>query len=157
MNTVLILVFGTAGGCFIGLALAKRSRERTEYFRCLLELCAQIESGISFREEKLEDILSGVEVRSESLKKNIADYLTFVRGGELKIENRLLSEKEKAEIKDFFSRLGSFDVETQLSELRRNRDKFAMRLDLATRKSDKSASYIKLGSLFGLLVGILLI
>ncbi len=159
MNSILILAFGTASGCFFGLAFARFGREKAAFYRSLVELCAHIESGICFKGEKIEDILVGAKVRSEALRQNINDYLAFIRGGEqLKLNNRLLSAEEKAEVMDFFSRLGTFDAETQLSELRRQNAVFTRRLEVAAHKDEKhGGNYIKLGSLFGLLFGILLI
>lgn len=158
MNTLLILALSTASGCFIGLALAKRNREREEYFRCLVELCSRIETNICFKGEKLEDVLKGTEIGSDALSRNVGDYLVYIGGGEFKSDCKLLSKEENEEVREFFARLGKSDAETELNELRRRKAMFDRRLNVAAEKNKTQSSMcVKLGSLFGLLVGILMI
>lgn len=158
MNSILIVVFGAAGGCLIGVALAKRNRAREAYYGSLIELCAYLETNLRFKEERTEEVLGGAEIASEALKQNIREYISYINGGELKIECEFLNEKERDEVKKFFSRLGKFDAETELNELHRHKAEFERRFALAAEKNkSQSAMYIKLGSLMGILVGILLI
>ncbi len=158
MNVLMILAFGGAGGCFIGLAIAKKNRERERYYKSLVELCARIISFISFKEERIEEILRGAEVSSAALKRNIASYLAYIGGEEFKLECDLISKAEREEVKDFFLVLGKFDAETQVAEVRRRQSEFESRLGAISRKNDRQGNmYVKLVFLSGLLAAILLI
>ena len=158
MNSLFIAVLSSFCGFMIGLALTKRNKERENYYRDAVKLCSHLINNISYKADKISSVISGAEVDSAALKKNIAEYETYLGGGEFSLSDNCLTKKEGADVKAFFMELGRYDGDTQLSELRRREGEFKQKFNDIKAKNDKQGNmYIKLGLLVGLLIGILLI
>ncbi len=158
MNAIFILVLSSFCGFMLGLALSKRDREREAYYRDAAKLCAKLIDNISYKADKMADVLDDIEISSDSLKKNLGEYKSFLNGDKLNVSANCLSKTEAAQIREFFTCLGRTDGDTQIVELKRNENEFNSKYGEIKTKNDKHGNmYIKLGLLFGLLVGILLI
>ncbi|MBR2970567.1 MAG: hypothetical protein IKC48_02080 [Clostridia bacterium] len=158
MNGVLIVALSALCGLMIGIALTKRQREREAYYREFSGLCAHIISNISYRADKIADVVSGIEWQSSALQKNVEEYKAYVSGGELSLSQGVLTKAELAAVKEFFVRLGRYDGETQLAELKQRQNELALCYKEIKDKNDKQGNmYVKLGFLAGLLLGILLV
>ncbi|MBE5730563.1 MAG: hypothetical protein E7350_01250 [Clostridiales bacterium] len=158
MNSVLIVALCALCGLMIGLSLTKRQREREAYYREFNGLCAHIISNISYRADKIADVVDGIEWQSSALRKNMEEYKAYVSGGELSLTQGVLTKGELAAVKEFFLRLGRYDGETQLAELKQRQSELTIRYKEIKDKNDIQGNmYVKLGFLAGLLLGILLI
>ena len=158
MNGIFITALSSFGGLMVGLALSRRGKEREEYYNDVVRLCSYLISNISFKADKIASVLASAEVRSVALKKNLNEYKAYIEGGEFAMSENCLTKGEAAYVKEFFIRLGRYDGDTQLNELKRCECEFeAKHKDIKTKNDKQGNMYIKLGLLFGLLVGILLI
>ncbi len=158
MNSIFIAVLSSFCGFLLGLSLSNRGREREAYYRDVTKLCSGLIDNISYKADKILSVLDNIEINSAALKKNISEYKAYLKGDELSISSNCLTKVETARVKEFFSRLGRTDGETQIGELKRTESEFKHKYGEIKEKNDKQGNmYIKLGLLFGLLVGILLI
>lgn len=158
MNGILIAALGALSGCLIGLALTRRSKEKEKYYCDIVELCAHIINHISYKAEKLSEVIGSAGVCSAALRRNLEQYKTYLSGGELNISADILTKSECEQVKEFFSELGKYDGDTQIGEIKRRCHDFEQKYKRIKEKNDKQGNmYIKLGFLFGLLVGVLLL
>lgn len=158
INAAFIIMLGAFSGMMVGLALCRRDRERELYYGGLVKLCAIMANNVSFRSDKIASVIGEAEVESKALKQNLSEYISYLSGGELKLSCGRLNKSELAAVSEFFTRLGRYDSETQLSELKRNELEFRQKFDEIKQKNVKQGNlYAKLGLLFGALVGILLV
>lgn len=158
MSSVLIVALSALCGLMLGLSLTKRQREREAYYRDFSGLCAHIISNISYRADKITDVVGAIDTQSSALQKNVDEFKAYVRGGELSLSQGVLTKAELAAVKEFFVRLGRYDGETQLADLRQRQNELMLRYKEIKEKNDKQGNmYVKLGFLAGLLLGILLI
>ena len=158
MNRIFIAVLSSFCGFMIGLALTRRGKEREQYYRDAVKFCSQLINNISYKSDKISGVIDCTEVSSAALKKNLSEYKAYIAGGEFVFSNNCLTKGEALSIKEFFTQLGRYDGETQINELRRRESEFKQKHCDLKEKNDKYGNmYIKLGLLFGLLVGILLI
>lgn len=158
MNSIFIAVLSSFCGFMIGLALTRRGKEREHYYRDAVKFCSQLINNISYKADKISGIIDCTEVSSAALRKNLNEYKAYIAGGEFVFSDNCLTKSEAMTIKEFFVRLGRYDGETQISELRRCENEFKQKYCQLKEKNDRYGNmYIKLGLLFGLLVGILLI
>ncbi len=158
MNSIFIAVLSSFCGFMLGLAMSKRDKERENYYCESMKLCSWLIDNISYKADRLASILESVEIASPFLKKNISEYKAYLGGAALTVSSGCLTKCEAAQVKEFFSRLGRSDGETQIGELKRYESQFGSKYRELKEKNDRYGNmYIKLGLLFGLLVGILLI
>ncbi len=158
MNSLLIIALSSLSGLIVGVFITRTAKEREEYYDGIKKLCSFLISNISFKADKITKILGNAHIVSWGLKKNVEEFFEYVNGGELRIINHGLKKEEHAEIKEFFSQLGRYDGETQVTELKKFESLFAQKYNEIKSVNEKQSNmYIKLGLLTGLLVGILLI
>ena len=159
MSTSLFMVFmACVAGVMGGLVLSNRTRNRERYFAELLNLMDRLISDISFLQQPVDQILKMFECKSVHLSKNISEYLDFTQGCDFSFSGTVLTKREAEIIKDFFDRLGTLDLNSQLNELSAKRSLFAQFHAAAEKRNNSfGKAYIKLGFLAGLAVGILLI
>lgn len=142
----------------IGLALCRRGKEREQYYKDFVKLCSYLINNISFKSDKIASVIASAEIKSSALKKNLLEYKAYIDGNEFVLSENCLTKGEAASVKEFFIELGRYDGETQLGDLKRREGEFGTKYGELKAKNDKQGNmYIKLGLLFGLLVGILLI
>lgn len=158
MNGIFIAVLCSFCGFLLGTAFAKRGKERELYYRDAAKLCSGLIDNISYKADKISSVLDKIEIDSAALKKNISEYKAYLGGKELILSPNCLTKNETVRVKEFFSCLGRTDGETQIGELKRSESEFRQIYSEIKEKNDKQGSmYIKLGMLFGLLIGILLL
>ena len=158
MNSIFIAVLSSFCGFMIGLALARRGKEREQYYRDAVKFCSYLINNISYKADRIAGVIDCAEVNSAALKKNLQEYKAYIAGGEFVFSDNCLTKSEASSVKEFFTQLGRYDGETQLNELRRRESEFKQKHCELKEKNDQQGNmYIKLGLLFGLLVGILLI
>ncbi|MBR2968012.1 MAG: hypothetical protein IKC35_04480 [Clostridia bacterium] len=133
-------------------------KDKERYYCSIVKLCSCLISNISFRADKMLKILNEAEIDSPYLKKNVSEYMSYLKGGQLKLSANRLTTAELNQINEFFGRLGRSDGQTQLAELKKFEGEFAQKYVEIKEKNDKQGNmYAKLGLLSGLLIGILLV
>lgn len=158
INSVFIVMLSAFSGLMIGLALSRRDRERELYYKDIVKLCSVMSNNISFKSDKIISVIETAEFESKALKKNLSEYKQYLNGGQLKLTDNCLNKAETARVRQFLNELGRYDGETQLNELSRTEGEFKLKYNELKEKNNKQGNmFIKLGLLFGALIGILLI
>jgi len=157
MTTRLFIVFlCCVAGVMCGLALSNKTRHREKYFAQLLMFMDRLFSDIGFLQNTIEQIVIGFECKSTHLAKNLNEYAGFINGNELKLTQGVLTKRELELVKDFFIRLGTLDLSSQLDELSAKKAMFTQIFEAAKQRNKSyGKAYIKLGFLLGLGLGIL--
>lgn len=158
MNGIFVAALSSFVGFLFGFMLFKRQKERELYYFGATKLCSTLINNISYKADKISSVINSFDGGCVSLKKNLNEFRTYLGGGEFKMSENCLTASEANTIKEFLLGLGKYDGETQLMELNRCEAEFKARYGELKAKNDKQGNmYIKLGLLFGLLVGILLL
>lgn len=152
-----IVCLSLTASAMIGLAYTKKNKSRVTYFESCVKLTEKLIADISFRRDNLCTILCEFAQNDTSdLRKQIekfcaSPYGNFTVGGGLKAA-------EKQRIGEFFSSLGSSDLQTQLTTLESYKAYFAEKHREENEKYKKTGNLaLKLSILFGLAVGILIL
>ncbi len=152
---IFILLWGTAGA-YVGILLKKRLSVKKNYFTDVFEFCENFKHNLTYKQNKLKDFADEFDYTSIDFKK---DFNCFLQSGNSNITLlSTLNEEEKCEIKKLFDSLGNVDIQTQLSLIEERKcimEKFNKKYKEKVDKEGKL--YIKLGLLFGLCVGVLLV
>lgn len=159
MTIKLFLLFSlTALGTVTGLFFSKKLTRRRRYFEELILLINNLISDFRFKQSSVCDLLSSFE--AAEVKPTVNEFIRYVRGEdkELKISKLDLSEREYVFVKEMFSVLGTYDLETQVFVL----DNYRLKAEeFYAAAKDKEARYgktiVKLGFLLGLAAGIVLL
>lgn len=159
MSSKLLIIFlSILAGVMAGLFLSKRLILRERYFDELIRIIDRLISDIKFSQIKIENILDSYTTSSVLLQTNLSEYKTFLQGGQLNLSKGVLTKRELVLVREFFLRLGSLDLETQIKELENRKEVFnSFLLDTRARNKSFGKAFVKLGFLGGLLVGILLL
>lgn len=145
---------GTCAG-YIVMRTFKRNRN---YFDGILSMIRELKRNISYRRDSAASILQSAETESAQLKKNIGEYIAYVKAkdGKLELSRGFLSADEFKSVNDLFCSLGRSDGGTQIGELDLFEKQFETFRERAATRYDKYGSLaVKLGFLFGLGVGVL--
>lgn len=155
---VLVVFLCAAIGTACGYAIMRRYRRDKCYFDCLVKMIDELKHNITFRKDKLADILGRLSPDSALLKKNVEEYICYVGSKAEKpaLSRGFLSENTYAQVVELFSTLGASDENTQLNRLNEFSGTFErMRADADAKYNKYGAAAVKLGFLFGLGVGVL--
>lgn len=140
-------------GCAGGLYLSRKASERQVYYKELTDFCRHFISYVSFRSERLNDIIDKFHGESALLK----SQLEVKKDGEADCPKGFLDDREYNEALGFFSKLGKFDEQTQIEEVKNDMQVFQEKYEAIKKvNAVKRPMRIKLGLLFGALVGVLL-
>ncbi len=152
----IMFIFGFSGA-MIGFYFFRRLKDKVLYFDELIGYCDYLISDIGFRQQPIGVLTEQYLAKSKSsFGQTLREYSKYLQGDELKISKK--NTEEEIAIKEFFQSLGNTDAETQVAELKNYKSKFSAYL----QKSEKllnahGKNYVKLGFLFGLILGILFI
>lgn len=155
IKIIFVLLWGL-GGVLLGIMLKKRLDIKKDYFIDACGFCDNFKHNLTYEQNKLKDFSEKFSYQSADFKENI---LNFCKNFNSDIPLfKSLSEEEKKEIKKLLSSLGNVDIQTQLALIEERKSALAGFCKKYTEKSEKDGKlYLKLGLLFGLCVGVLLV
>ena len=155
IKVILVLLSGVLG-ITIGIILKNNQNKKVLYFSDLYAFCDYFKHDLSFKQTKLKLLIQSFDYKSENFKDDIFNF-----SESFKLDNNLstfLSKNEKEEVSKFFNSLGKVDIQTQLSLIEENKYNFEKKYNEYKEKFEKESKlYVKLGFLFGLSVGVLLL
>lgn len=144
-------------GTMIGLFFYKRAKDKVAYYSEFIGYCDFLIGDICFRQQTVIDLTQQylIKVKS-SFSTTLNEFLNYLNGGELKLSK--IGRGGEALIRDFFTSIGFSDAENQIKEIENFKNKFNVSLEQATKTLNTfGKNFIKLGFLFGLIFGLLLI
>ena len=150
---ILVLLFGLLG-LFVGKILAKRMKLQEKYFEELARFCDVLLSDVLIEHNGVSGVISSFDYHSEEFKQ---DAISYSKTKNIKI-NKIVSRKYRYVAEDVFKAIGAFDESVQYEILKNKRD---IVLQTATeykgRVKKEYSAMIKLGFLFGICIGVLMI
>lgn len=153
---LLLLILSACTGAIIGSMLSKRLSLRKKYFSELKRFIDYLISDIKYRRTDIISLVKAFNADESDLKRNLEEFTEILSGGGSLTEGRLKKDEFK-EVERILFGLGKVDLETQLFELSAASDSVQTMLTAASERYDRyGALYIKLGLLFGLGLGILM-
>lgn len=155
IKIIFVILWGF-GGVLLGITLKKRLDDKKTYFADAHAFCENFRHDLTYKQSKLKDFIENFSYKGEEFKK---DILTFCKNfnADVPLFSRLNTE-EKSEIKQLFSSLGNVDIQTQLSLIEERKSALETYCKKYREKADKDGKlYVKLGLLFGLCTGVLLV
>lgn len=159
MSIKLLVIFVCAAvGTAAGYLVMRGFRRDLLYLDGVCSMIAELKRNIAYKREPAVDILAGFTSESPQLKKHIDEYIAAARtkDGDLALSRGTLSAATLLKVRELFISLGKVDGQAQVGELEMYAASFSDLRDKAKTKSDKFGPLaVKLGFLFGLMVGIL--
>lgn len=159
MTLKLTLLFMlTIAGTVIGLIPSKRLTRRRRYFEELISFINMLIGDFKFRQNSVAELVGSFE--SAELKPTLNEFTAYASGvgDKLELTRRDLSEREFIVVKEMFSALGTYDLDTQVFMLDNYKQKAEEFYAAAKEKELKyGKTYVKLGLLFGLAAGLILL
>ncbi len=157
-----VVVFGfSLLGLTTGVHFSRRITTRRRYFEDCILLINSLVGEFRFKQGKLVDVLLGESERfNRELKQNIQDFVCYICGKTDTLELNLshCNKREKSIIVDMFSVLGTYDLDTQVMVLENFKHKISEFYESEKqRESRYCTSYVKLGILAGIAVGVLIV
>ena len=155
---ILIVFVCTAVGTLVGFLIMLKYKRNCAYLEGVCAVIGELKRNIAYRRDAASQVLSGMNIQSAQLKKNVGEYIEYAKGGSDKptISRGFLGEEVYSRVLELFGSLGRADSATQIKELDMFADSFDKLSSEAKQKSDKLGTVaVKLGFLFGLGVGIL--
>ena len=150
-------------GCIIGVTLTTKYKKRYLFYKELNEFFSFVKHSISFSQKLLGDItLEFFENRKKNLF-NYQNYLDFLNSKSLKScfdmeDCDFLKNEEKKDVVEYFNQLGKLNLKEEVEKIQ------TIISAISICKEEKQADFkkysnifIKLGLLFGLGIGIILI
>lgn len=154
---LLLLALSSAIGLCLGAAYSKSLKRKQLFFAEFSDFIDKVLNDLSFRQDGIRRVCTefAESCRSSSLKNILQEYSL---NPDAALNAPALSKDEKREVFDVFSGLGRSDVVTQRAALENNKQKISTIKERHTAKCAKQCSTaVKLGLLFGLAVGIILL
>ena len=157
---ILVVCLCAAIGTGCGYAIMLRYKREKNYIDGVVKMIDAIKHNISYRRDKLKEILVGFLPESAALKKNIDEYVEFLNGSADKPNLTKGSTPAAAydRVCELFDSLGASDERTQIDRLNGFSDSFIkLKKDADERFNKYGGAAVKLGFLFGLGVGVLIL
>ncbi len=159
MTVKLTLMFMSAVvGTFIGLILSKRLTRRRRYFEEMISLINTLIGDFRFKQNSVTSLLKSFS--ADETKSTVEEFIAYVdsSGSELKLSKQDLTKREHNVVYEMFSALGTYDLDTQVFMLDSYKKKFEEFYGAAKDSEERYGKvYVKLGFLFGLGLGLVLL
>ena len=160
MEIYILTLFAFAiSGTVIGNAIHKKFKSKRLYFEQIYSLVGTLKSDLSFRQSKIESVISAYsETVGEELKVHCNEFILSISDGKLFLSKFGFSNDEYVLICDFFTALGSVDLDTQIDQLNFYESRFFAVIKRVKEREEKYGKpAAKLGLMAGLTVGILIL
>lgn len=158
INKCIIIVLSGIAGILIGKLISKNLIIKHKYAKDVLLFCDYFKNEMVFKQTKLFSIIENYDFTSQELKCDLLNFLNSKKEGRPVLINKIFDTQHQMTFKEFFQCLGRFDINTQIEILdmqRENLQDISKNLEIKVKK--ESALYVKLGFLFGVCVGVLMI
>ncbi|MCH5155555.1 MAG: hypothetical protein J1F69_03025 [Clostridiales bacterium] len=155
-----LLFVCAAGGTFCGYMILFSYKRNYLYLQDVCGMISALKQNLSYKKDSVPVVLSGLNVNSAQLKKNIQEYIDFTRGQSDKreVSRGFLPQATFDGVKDLFEAIGGSDEHSQNTRLEALSARFEKLRETAENKyKNMGAVAVKLGFLIGLGVGILAI
>lgn len=150
-------------GLLIGKLLSKKIARKYLFYKDIVDFLAYTKLNVSSYQTKLQDIVKSYTNNKKSNIFDFDDFDKYLKDTSINAKFYLndvnfISLQEKQEIEESLMSMGKYNVENEIENLRKVdmnlRDKMEESYEVLKKYS---SIYIKLGILFGVLLGILLI
>ena len=153
INKLIIIVLLGILGALIGSILGKKLKEKTLYYCDLVDFCEKVIADVRLDRYGIDKVIEGFSSKSEPLKKDINGYKA-----KKVFEPSAIAGKNRELLVSFFESISSFDEYRQIEVLKSKKEEIKKIADsLVTRLKKEYSAYVKLGFLFGISVGVLMI
>lgn len=154
----LLVVVAVCSG--IGWKISNRISSRRKYFEDLILLLNTLISDMRFSQTNLSRLLVCACPTKGKLKVSVDEFLLYVDGktNELTLSKLDLTDREYEFVKEMFSTLGRYDLDSQvyvLTEFKRKAEEFYSACKEEENKKGKASK--KLGIMAGLAIGLILL
>ncbi len=160
MTKSLILIVTTAGiGFFVGKFFYNKYHDKKLFYSGLIEFIRKLQNNLSFKQDRLVDIVDNEIISANKVFiAQLQEFKNYLQnGGEIKIVYNY-PKNETETLKKFFAELGTIDLFTQKESLKDFDLKFTDSLNTCVNEEkNKGELYVKLFTLIGVAVGVLLI
>lgn len=152
---IMVLIFTIM---LIAKAVSEQFRDKYDFYENLYNFLCQFKINLSFKQEKLNEFLSGVTAKKQ-FKKFIDDYINYLNGNELNFDNlNFLENEEKQNLQTIILDIGKNDAKTEIEQL----NGFISLIETKKNKTEQDKSkfcplIIKLSLLIAIGLSILLI
>lgn len=158
LSKCIIVVLMGILGILIGKYTTNKIVRKSKYAKDLMLFSDYIKNEMSFKQTKLTKIIEEYKFNSSELKDDINTFIKMKFAGECVSVASLFENDIKSKINGFFDSLGRFDIDTQIDVVdsyRKILHDLSDNLELKTKK--EVALYVKLGFLFGICLGVIMI
>lgn len=156
-TSLLLLTLGAGAGTLTGIVLYRVLAARKSYFRELARFIDYVISDLKYRRTDVLALHAGFESADVDLSRNLDEWVRGLQKDERKLTRGKLKTAEMREVEQMLFGMGKVDLDSQLFELAAAKEKAAAMRETAERRFERYGPlYIKLGLLFGLALGILL-
>ena len=148
-------------GGLLGYVYASRLKRKRKYFEDFVKFLHRLSAEIGFKQSNLAEIIANAKSDvGQEFSKTLVEFETYVSGqiNDLILSRQFLTEQEYNCIKNTFSVLGKYDLSTQMKILDGEKiaiDEFYENAKVTENKL--SSNSVKLGALFGLMIGIVIL
>ena len=150
-------------GCIIGVILSNKHKKKYLFFKELGDFFSYLKHSISFSQKLLKDIIKEFYENRKINLFNYQAYVNYLNSKSLKMKFELtdcdfLNAEEKKDINEYFNQLGKLNLKDEIEKI----EGIISVINVFTEEKKEdfkkySNILIKLGILFGLTVGIILI
>ena len=139
-----------------GIFVKSKLERKKAYFSDVCSFCENFRHNLTYKQSKLKDVLAEFKFVGEDFKKDIQSFLSSPNQ---RFELcQILSRDEKCDVEKLFSSLGNVDIQTQLTLIDERKSVLDKYCTKYKEKVDKEGKlYVKLGLLFGLCAGVLIV
>lgn len=157
-DKLFIICIASAIGFLIGKSIHSRCVKSRLFYDGLCDFSADLLQNLSFRQDNFPSFIDNLEERSNKVFVRQLDYLRSYMNGNNLIVVEECEKMDVAEISEFFEKIGTLDLFTQIEEVKGEITSFQKMRERAIEKEKKKGeTAIKIGLLCGFAIGILLI
>jgi len=159
MQLKLCLILGfTVLGSLIGYRLYKKDKEKENYFSALKSLANSLICDIKFAKTEIGELIKNFQNNNELFVLHKNQYLDGLNSGKIDFDKKWLKNEQYYVVSNFFYNLGRYDTETQIYQIEGAKEKINDYLMESAEKNKRfNKMKIKLGFMFGLAAGILIL
>ena len=158
INKCIIVALIGLLGILIGKYVSNKLVIKNKYSKDLLAFCDYFKNEMFFKQTKLFKVIADYKFTSEELKKDFADFLSSKVDGQPITIGKIFEENVRTKYNEFFNSLGRFDINTQSEVLDKQRQVLQdIAINFENKVKKEGSLYVKLGFLFGICLGVLVI
>ena len=150
---------------YLGIAGKNYYDKRCKYLKDFSEFLSTLRDGISYEKDKLPQICRKfISCGKGAFYVDLGEYADLVDSGDTSqdkvkkcFDSKYLAKSDKVLIKEFFSELGKFDYDTQISRLDMTASQLKITIEKAEKERKTTGNLLpKLGLVLGIAIMIIL-